>query len=97
MGKVYVGDVGTIIRANIGVDVTGMLWGRLYVKKPNGSDPVVWECTVDPEDSTKIRYVTQPGDVDDFGMYLIMSRVKKDGWGPLWGDTFEWIVHAKWK
>jgi hypothetical protein len=80
--KVYVGDVGTVIRMDMQESLTLLEDYCLHVKKPDGTlvtwgaTPVPtpseeWRDTVASVSGNYIEYIIQEGDLDIPGDYLI--------------------------
>ena len=86
MSKIYVGDVGTIIRLNTnpdqieGLEIATASTLKILVLKPDGSLKE-WAATqyIDPDNgpTDKIEYMTADGDIDIKGTYKCQSFV---GW-----------------
>ena len=83
MLKIYKGMVGLLLEVETGIDLSDATGVKLKVKKPSGTT-VEWEGT--PVD-TKITYVTQAGDLDESGLYLIQAYVEKPTGGKFLGET----------
>jgi hypothetical protein len=77
MSKFYVNDIGTEIIVETGSDITLAVVKELQVKKPSGK-VVIWESEV--YNTTKLRYVVQPGDWDESGTYTIQAYVELPHW-----------------
>lgn len=84
-GKVYVGDLGTVIIVDCGSAITGATTKDLKVKKPDGTI-VTW--TAEIYQVNYLRYVSDlvDSDFDIEGVYYLQSRVVVDGWSGL-GET----------
>lgn len=78
MGKVYVGDVGTKFKFDIGVDVTNVTSCKIYYKKPSGSTGY-WAATT--EAPTYVVYTISDGDLDESGVWEFQPYVElASGW-----------------
>ena len=93
MSKIYVGDVGTSISLNTGLDLTGATVTDIYVKKPDGT-LVTWTGTV--TDDTCITRVTQAGDLDQKGVYYVQAKLSLGGWVGR-GETANFTVYDVFK
>ncbi len=76
--RVYVGAVGKVIKFDLCASLLTATLLELHVKKPSGTI-VIWTGGVDPTNENVIRYVTQPGDLDEVGPYLIQPYVEMPG------------------
>jgi len=94
MSKMYVGDVGTILRVDTKVDLTAFTTHNLTVKKPDGT-VAEWVGNISTTGNTLIDYVTQAGDLDQEGIYMAHAKGVTAGWSGL-GDSFEFYVNALW-
>lgn len=74
---IILGDVGTEIILDCGVDVSSATEREIVVKKPNGAE-VVW--TAEPAGTTSIRYFLTEGDVDMSGNWRLQARITMPGW-----------------
>ena len=83
--KVYVGDSGTEIILDTLVDLSTATKVSIKVRRPNGA-VTEWVGTV--FETTKVRYVTQPGDLSVKGPHLLQAYAEM----PVWigrGETVE--------
>lgn len=72
-GKVYKDTVGLILTLDTGVDITDSDVSLLMkVRKPDGEE-VEWTATV--LSTSKLKYITQNGDLGQSGSYLIQAVV----------------------
>lgn len=83
--KVYVGDYGTEIILDTLTDISTATKASIKVRRPNGS-AVEWVGTV--FETTKVRYVTQPGDLGVKGDHLLQAYVEMPTWNGR-GETVE--------
>lgn len=74
--KHYIGEVGTVIRLDCGVDISAADVTTMKVKKPDGST-VEWAATV--FGTNFIDYTTTSGDFIA-GVYQIQSYIEIGGW-----------------
>jgi len=72
---VFKNDIGTIIRVNVGFDLTNATKTDLVILKPNSKE-VVWTGSMSTASNTDIDYVIVAGDLDVTGDYLIQSYVE---------------------
>lgn len=77
MSALYVGDVGTEIVLDCVADVSAASARTIVVRKPNGHR-VEWAAS--PEETTSIKYVTAPGDIDLAGVWRVQARVTLPDW-----------------
>lgn len=89
MYEVYVGDVGTEVSLNCGVDISTATVRKILVQKPNTTAVVEWSAMADGANS--IRYLTTTGDLDVAGTYLLQPYVELQGWSGK-GETVELFV-----
>lgn len=73
----FVGDIGTEISLDCGMDISAATVRRIIVKKPN-DDVVSWDAVLDGESS--IKYIAQPGDIDMAGEWQIQAYIEMPGW-----------------
>jgi hypothetical protein len=87
MTRHYIGEIGTEIIVDIGVDITGATPTKLKVTKPDGTE-VVWTATV--YNSNYLKYTTISGDFNLAGTYILQAELTITAWSGL-GDvaTFE--------
>lgn len=87
MTRHYIGEIGTEIIVDIGVDITGATPTKLKVKKPDGTE-VEWTATV--YNSNYLKYTSLIGDFNISGTYSLQASLTLSGWTGL-GDvaTFE--------
>jgi hypothetical protein len=90
--KTYVGDVGTIIYANCGRDISGATTARIDVIKPDETE-AVWTGVVHTDNSS-VKYTIQSGDLDQEGTYRCNVYVELTDWSGH-GETFEFEVLSK--
>jgi len=91
MSKMYVDDVGTVLRIDTKVDLTAFTTHNLAVKKPDGT-VVEWVGNISLVGNTIIDYSTQIGDLNQAGTYIAQAK----GISPTWtgrGDMFNFTVY----
>jgi len=91
--KVYVGDIGTAIVLECGVDISGGSAYNVAVKKPDGTE-VTWTGAL--EGTTQVKYTTIAGDLDQAGEYLLQPALTLSGWIGR-GETAKLSVHRHWE
>lgn len=94
MGKVYLGDDGTVFLIDTTVDISAATKLVLKVKPPD--DPEVeWVGEVDPSVNTKIRYVSSAADLAALGVgrHSIQSYIESTDFDGR-GDTVPFTVYA---
>jgi len=91
MAKVYLDAVGTVIRLNMGADVSDATAVVLNVYKPSGTEDE-WTAAVDGSDDEAIVYTTVEDDLDEVGEYMIQPLLTFAAI-ELLGDTVRMVVH----
>ena len=76
MTTMFVGDVGTEIILDCGVDITTTTVRNIIARKPDGTK-VVWTAAV--EGTTAIKYIAQTGDLMA-GKWAFQAYVEMPGW-----------------
>lgn len=87
--KIYVGDIGTEILLDTGVNITTATVHNIKYKKPDGTTGT-WTGTV--KDFTKISYTVQAADLDQAGTYTLQAYVVMVGYWS--GETVTFIVYG---
>ena len=77
MGKIYKGDIGTILIVDVKSDISDATKLSLKVLDPDGISRE-WAGTL--EGTTKIKYVIISGDLDKVGTYKVQPYVERPGW-----------------
>jgi len=95
MAKIYVGDLGTVIRADVGQDTTGATGITIEVKKPDGT-LVTWPADMTLSDTFKIEHIIAAGDLDIPGTYTCQAKLTIGSWSGR-GDTFSFVVYSAYK
>jgi len=91
--KIYVGDVGTEILVDCVEDISQATKTELRVLKPDKTE-VVWLAVI--EGATKLKYIVQPGDIDQAGLWVVQAYVELPNWkGRGESDYFEVFEHFK--
>lgn len=72
MAKVYVGDIGVVIKVNCEEDLTGADSHHLRVKKPSGTIET-WETSI--ASGTWLHHTTASGDLNEAGTYKVNPYV----------------------
>lgn len=75
-GKLYIGDIGTSILVEVGIDLTAATGHSISVLKPN-KKRVTWASTM--EGTTALKYIVQAGDLDIAGIYSLQAFVEIGG------------------
>lgn len=91
--KSYVGDIGTILEVDCGVDISSATTHNLMMQKP---DLASVELTGTVHNTNFIRYTTIDGDLDQAGVYRIQSKVVISGWDGL-GETAKLRVYGQYE
>ena len=77
MSVVFVGDIGAEIILDCGTAVTTSTVRNILARSPRGVKKT-WAAAVDGTNS--IKYVTQAGDLDQSGDWLLQAYVELPGW-----------------
>ena len=77
MTTVFVGDVGTEISLDCGVDVSTATVRNIIVRKQNGSK-LTWGAVADGTNA--IKHVSILGDLDAPGTWKLQAYVEMPGW-----------------
>ena len=76
---VYVGDTGTRIELDVGVNVDDIDTASLIMKYPSGNKKS-FDLSKDSENNV-LYYITGNGDLSEAGIYSLQARVNlKSGW-----------------
>lgn len=92
MAKTYVGDVGTALELETGVSLAGATALAVSARKPDGTE-VTWTASAS---GTIVRYVTQAGDLDVAGQWLLQAVVTNPS-GTWRGETAKLKVYPKFR
>lgn len=68
---IFVGDVGTLLRVDVGTDITGATTHQIKYTKPEG-DRGVWEAIINGQ---YLEYTSQADDFDQAGDWTIQAYV----------------------
>ena len=90
MTKTYIGDTGTAIVLDTGQILSGASAVSIEARKPSGLADVSWSGTV--VESTKIRFNTLSGTLDQAGDWFLQARVVMSG-GTWLGETARLTVY----
>ena len=77
MAVISVGDVGTVITLDCGVDISTATVKTIKVRKPTG-ETVSWAATL--SEITAMSYTTGSGDLDIAGTWHFQAVVTMPGW-----------------
>ena len=75
--KHYIGEIGTEILVDTGVDISSATDTKIQCKKPDGTI-VEWSATI--TDTTKLTYTTLADDFNQSGKYIIQASLVISGW-----------------
>ena len=77
--KVYVGDVGTELIFDIGVNSSEVAKANIIYKKPNGTKGI-WAGAIVPN-TTEVKYIIGINDLDVPGVYRLQPEITLlSGW-----------------
>lgn len=88
-GKVYVGDIGTELIADVGEDITTATVFRLMYKKSDGTKGH-WDAT--QEGTTTLVYITKADDLDCPGEWEFQAYISMPAWSGR-GETAKLTIH----
>ena len=91
--KIYIGDVGTIIRVDAGQDISTATTLDIKYRKPDGTE-ATWTGVLDG--TNFVRYTTIAGDLDQTGGWQIQLVIALPGWSGC-GETTGFTVYEKWE
>lgn len=91
--KHYVGEIGTNVILNVGVDISASTAAEIHVKKPDGTT-VTWSPTVYTfnGDTFFLKYTTTTGDFDQVGKYKVQPYVVLPDWKG-YGKTSYFLIY----
>jgi hypothetical protein len=89
--KIYVGDIGTVIDLDCGVDITSATDQKIKVKKPDDTEED-WTASIQGTDT--LRHVVTSGEFDQAGRYYFQAYIASPTWTGK-GETVEKEVFAK--
>jgi hypothetical protein len=89
MSKVYVGDTGTAIVLDVGVNISAASAQSIEAQRPDGST-VSWAGTI--FETNKVRFVTQADSLNVAGDWKLQSRVVLPT-GTWLGEVVKLTVH----
>ncbi len=75
--KIYKDTVGTKIILDCGTDISQLISAKIYYKKPSGS---VGYWTANLEETQKIYYTVQDGDLDEAGQWELQAYIELPNW-----------------
>lgn len=87
----YIGEVGTEIIVDCGVDITGATNTKLKIKKPDGTE-VEWVAIV--YNSNYLKYISIAGDFNIAGDYYLNSYIETTGGWDGHGETAIFRIYA---
>jgi len=90
--KPYVGDIGLTIIIDMQEDMESATNITFEVRKPDGQE-VSWEG-IQVFETTKLKYITQEGDLDVAGIYNIQPKLTLGNWTGK-GNTVSFRVYEK--
>lgn len=68
---VYLNDIGTLIKVDVGSDVTGATVHKIKFIKPDGTTDE-WDATVSTQ---YLQYTTVDGDLDQIGEWVVQALI----------------------
>ena len=93
MGKVYVGDIGTIIKLDTGEDLAQATVKRIKYTMPDGSEGF-WSGEV--VETTKIQHTVASGELSLAGEWLFQAYIELPSWRGH-GETSSYTIYDLWK
>ena len=73
----YKDDIGVEIVLDVGTDISSATVRKIKFRRPNRTFGV-WDAS--EKSSTSIAYVTQDGDLNDAGIWILQAYVEKATW-----------------
>lgn len=77
MNTAFIGDTGTEITLDCGVDISSATVMKILAKPPRGA---VKQWSAQLEGSRTIKYVLQPNDLHVPGVWVLQAYVEMPGW-----------------
>ncbi len=77
--KIYINDIGTIIKLNAGSDISTATVLKFKVIKPDKTTDI-WDAELDEENNYLANYTTVDDDLDQKGEYKIQLYVEMPEW-----------------
>lgn len=77
MARVFVGDINTKIKLDVGTDISSALKIEIHYKKPNG-DIGKWSAVLEGTDY--IYYLTKSDDLDENGVWEVQAYIEFSTW-----------------
>ena len=90
--KVYKNDIGTAIILDTTENITAQTVLKILYQKPSGTVGE-WAATV--FQTTKARYVTISGDLNEKGLWYLQIYLEIPAWKG-YGETVEMYVYDQW-
>jgi len=90
--KVYKNDIGTAIILDTTEDIQAQTELKILYQKPSGVEGY-WDGSV--VETTKVRYVTISGDLDESGLWYLQVYLAIPDWRG-YGETVEMKVYNQW-
>lgn len=90
-GKVYTGDVGTVVLLDSQSDITAMTTTQIRYKKPDGTIGT-WTASITA--TTKLTYTTTVGDWDQAGTWTFWIYVAGAGGIIFHGEPVTYNIDA---
>lgn len=88
----YLGEYGMPLDLRCGIELPGATQISIEARKPDGS-AVTWPAAV--HESTWLRYIVQPGDLNQTGAWRLQAHFVLPG-GDRFGLTAVMMVKARW-
>lgn len=92
-GKIYVGDIGTRIRLDVGEDVSTATSVTIEYKKPSKVEGS-WSAAVEVENNTIVYHMTALNELDEAGEWKLQAYVDLGQWKGL-SETVNMMVYKK--
>ena len=88
MTTIFIGDIGTVISLDVGVDISDATAQKIYYK--NSSTDGEWTATLG-DDNQSVEYVLQAEDIDVAGKWYLQAYVETPD-GKWHGDSVAIVV-----
>lgn len=103
MAKVYIGDIGTVLKITTGYDfsVDTSATCTLKVLRPGDTTVYDWDATISSTASEKaagvVRHYIDPANLNGAGTYKLQAFIEAgDSTNQWYGQVAQWVIHSLW-
>ena len=103
MARIYLGDIGTVLKVTTGYDFATDASATCVLKvlRPGDTTAQTWDGTVSSVASEKsagvVRHYIQPGALSGAGTYKVQALVSEgDGTNQWYGQTAQFVIKPLW-